>query len=313
VSGEAQVSLLADGRRLHLHHGPIDIVAEAFGETAACRRAYQPAALRFRTILSELVEELATLRRPATDDGLPVEGAVARRMTAAVWPHRATFITPMAAVAGAVADEVLAAMTCDLQLTKAYADNGGDIAWHLQPGERLRAGIVTDQDMPAIDGMVELHHGMPVRGMATSGWRGRSCSLGIADAVTVLADNAAQADAAATLIANAVDCDHPAIARRSANLLHDDTDLGDLLVTTAVGPLPERLVHAALEAGTTRAEAMRDAGLIYAASLALQGQCRVVQPEMPWRSALASSNLMAGSSRRFQGRNPCSTVDPSWR
>ncbi len=313
MSGEAQVSLLADGRRLHLHHGPIDIVAEAFGETAACRRAYHQAVTRFRTILAELVGELATLRRPIADDGLPVEGAVARRMTAAVWPHRSDFITPMAAVAGAVADEVLAAMTRDLELTKAYVDNGGDIAWHLQPGERLRAGIVTNQDMPAIDGMVELHHGMPVRGMATSGWRGRSCSLGIADAVTVLAKDAAQADAAATLIANAVDCDHPAIARKPANLLHDDTDLGELPVTVAVGPLPERLVDVALEAGVVRAEAMRDAGLIYAASLALQGQCRVVQPEMPWRSALASANALAGSSSHLQGRNPCSIVDPSWR
>ena len=44
-----------------------------------------------------------------------------------------------------------------------------------------------------------------MRGIATSGWRGRSFSLGIADAVTVLAATAAEADAAATMIANAVD------------------------------------------------------------------------------------------------------------
>jgi ApbE superfamily uncharacterized protein (UPF0280 family) len=305
VSGQAQISLLADGRRLHLHHGPIDIIAQAFGELAACRLAYRQAAARFRTILAELVEELPLLRRPMTDDGIPVRGVVARRMTAAVWPHRKTFITPMAAVAGAVADEVLAAMVAGCPLAKAYVNNGGDIAWHLRPGEALRAGIVANQDMPAIDATVKLHHGMPVRGMATSGWRGRSCSLGIADAVTVLAKSAAEADAAVTLVANAVDCEHPVIARKPAIQLHDDTDLGDRLVTVAVGSLPKTLVGQALERGALCAEAMREAGLIFAASLVLQGQSLIVQPEMPARAAVADSH--------FSGRSPCSTVDLSWR
>jgi ApbE superfamily uncharacterized protein (UPF0280 family) len=287
MTGAAQATLLADGRRLHLHHGPIDIIAQAFGKPAAIRRAYRQAADRFRTILAELVEELPLLRRPMTDDGIPVEGVVARRMTAAVWPHRKTFITPMAAVAGAAADEVLAAMVAGCPLAKAYVNDGGDIAWHLAPGESLRAGIVANQDMPAIDGAALLDYGMPVRGLATSGWRGRSCSLGIADAVTVLAESAAQADAAATLVANAVDCAHPAIVRTPANQLHDDTDLGELLVTVAVAPLPEHLVAQALERGAACATAMREAGLIYAASLLLQGQSRIVQPELPARTVLA--------------------------
>jgi uncharacterized protein len=305
MTGAAQVTLLADGRRLQLHHGPIDIIARAYGDPASVRRAYRQAAERFRTILAELVEELALLRRPMTDDGIPVEGVVARRMTAAVWPHRKTLITPMAAVAGAVADEVLAAMVADCPLAKAYVNDGGDIAWHLAPGESLRAGIIANQDMPAIDGTALLDYDMPVRGMATSGWRGRSCSLGIADAVTVLAETAAKADAAATLVANAVDCAHPAIARKPANQLHDDTDLGDLPVTVAVGPLPEHLVALALERGAACATAMREAGLIHAASLVLQGQCRVVQPAMPALAVLADSH--------FSGREPCPIVDASSR
>ena len=66
-----------------------------------------------------------------------------------------------------------------------------------------------------------------MRGIATSGWRGRSFSLGIADAVTVLADRAAAADAAATIIANAVDLPgHPAIVRVPACELAPDSDLG---------------------------------------------------------------------------------------
>ncbi len=161
-------------------------------------------------------------------------------MVQAVWPHRQRYITPMAAVAGAVADEVLEAMLAGRELARAYVNDGGDIAIHLTPGERLRAGLVANPDALHLDGTVELDHAMPVRGLATSGWRGRSFSLGIADAVTALAASAAAADAAATMIANAVDCDHPAIERSPANLLREDTDLGDLPVTVAVGALPGR-------------------------------------------------------------------------
>lgn len=288
MTGAAQVALLPDGRRLHLHHGPIDIVAEAFAGAAERGRAYRQAAARFRTILAELVAELDLLRRPVTDAGLPVQGAVARRMVAAVWPHRQQFVTPMAAVAGAVADEVLAAMVAGRALANAYVNNGGDIAIHLTPGERLRAGLVANLDVPDLDGTIELAHAMPVRGLATSGWRGRSLSLGIADAVTALASSAAAADAAATLIANAVDVDHPAIRRAPARLLRDDTDLGDLAVTVEVGALPAAAVERALARGAACAEAMRRAGLVVAAGLVLQGHARIVGPADIGLEALAA-------------------------
>jgi hypothetical protein len=290
MTGEAQAALLADGRRLHLQHGPIDIVAEAFGSAAERQRAYRQAAARFRTILAELVSELDLLRQPIGAAGLPVSGRVARRMVAAVWPHRAQFITPMAAVAGAVADEVLAAMLAGRSLSRAYVNNGGDIALHMGPGEPLQAGLVANPDAPQLDGRIELDHAMPVRGLATSGWRGRSFSLGIADAVTVLAASAAEADAAATLVANAVDCDHPAISRSPAKLLREDTDLGDLLVTVGVGPLPEAAIDQALAQGAACAETFRRAGLLFAASLVLQGRRRII-------GALATTRDLGGSGQ----------------
>ena len=203
-----------------------------------------------------------------------------------------------------------------LSAPKAYVNDGGDIAWHLRRASALRAGIVADQDTPAIDATVELRHAMPVRGMATSGWRGRSFSLGIADAVTVLAASAAQADAAATLIANAVDCAHPAIRRTPAHLLRDDTDLGDRLVTVAVGPLPAALIAQALERGAACAQAMREAGLIHAAWLALQGQSRVVGPKMPPRAAATSRGsgwgATTGSAEFSTGPFGASSTPPEW-
>ena len=119
---------------------------------------------------------------------------------------------------------------------------------------------------------------MPVRGVATSGWRGRSFSFGIADSVTVLAATAAQADVAATLIANAVNIHHPSVQRQAANSLRDDTDLGDRLVTVDVPQLPPALVEQALQLGLDCALAMQTRGQIFAAFLCCQGQAAVAQP-----------------------------------
>jgi ApbE superfamily uncharacterized protein (UPF0280 family) len=261
---------LADGR-LHLQHGPIDLVIEAFGAPGEVEAAYRQAVKRFGDILPTLVRELAVLRRRVDDVYPLLQGPVARRMAAAVWPHRAVYITPMAAVAGAVADEMLQALMQGRTLDKAYVNDGGDIAIHLEPGHELRAGIF----VAALDGMVRLSHDQPARGIATSGWRGRSFSLGIADAVTVLAGSAAAADAAATLIANAVNVEHPSIERRAARDLDPDSDLGELPVTIAVDTLPAAVVARALDNGMVEARRLRLLGLIDGAALSLDGAWRI--------------------------------------
>ncbi|MFO1058701.1 MAG: UPF0280 family protein [Dongiaceae bacterium] len=299
TAGGHQARRLPDGRRLFLQHGPMDVVVEAFGPPAEISLAYAQAEARFAGILAELVAELPLLRRPVGAEPPALRGRVARRMAAAVWPHRAVYVTPMAAVAGAVADEVLAAMLAGRGLARAYVNDGGDIALHLAPGERFVAGLVADLEAPALDGTAAITAGMPVRGIATSGRGGRSFSLGIADAVTVLARDAAAADAAATLIANCVDVpDHPAIERRPAASLRDDTDLGDLPVTVAVGALSPDAVAAALAAGAAEAERMLAAGLIAGAALFLRGRHRVVGAAA--YSAGTATLAPAGSLRRMK-------------
>ena len=182
----------------------------------------------------------------------------------------------MAAVAGAVADEVLAALIEGRDLERAYVNNGGDIAFYLTQGATLTAGLVGDYHVPAIDATCVLSYDQPVRGIATSGWKGRSFSLGIADSVTVLAETAAAADVAATLIANAVNIGDPAIERTPASDRDPDSDLGDRPVTIAVGPLDDGAVAAALGSGVTAAKVMQRAGHITAAVLVLQQQFRIV-------------------------------------
>jgi ApbE superfamily uncharacterized protein (UPF0280 family) len=280
VNDRAQIRMLPDGRRLHMYDGPIDVIVEAFGEVSEIEVAYRVAAARFVDILDELCSELEFLRRPVSEDGDLPAGPIARGMVAAVKPFASrTFITPMAAVAGAVAEEILETMIAAANLSRAYVNDGGDIALHLAPGEKFVVGMVERPDRASLFGTTTIKSGDPIRGIATSGWRGRSFSLGIADAVTVLADTAAMADAAATVVANAVDLPgHPGIGRVRACDLAPDSDLSERLVTQSVGELEPTEIRDALEAGIRVAESLRGSGLIRAAALNLQGETRVVVP-----------------------------------
>ena len=185
------ISMLPDGRRLHMNHGPIDLIVEAFGEKGERSAAYRQAVERFVTILEELVAELPALRREQPSGRHKFAGRTARRMAEAVRPFGDVFVTPMAAVAGAVADEILAALVSSRTLERAYVNNGGDSAIHLALGAEMSLAIAgTGHDL---GDRITIDATSPVRGVATSGWRGRSFSLGIADAVTVLARSAAAA------------------------------------------------------------------------------------------------------------------------
>jgi ApbE superfamily uncharacterized protein (UPF0280 family) len=274
----SQIRWLPDGKRLHLNDGPIDLIVEAFGDQDQVQTSYRAAANRFVTVLDELCQELPILRQPVLVDSVLPAGVVARRMADAVAPFaRRCFITPMAAVAGAVAEEILAAMNSVSSLARAYVNNGGDVAFHLASGQQFVAGMIERPDRPSLLGTITLRSDQPSRGLATSGWHGRSFSLGIADAVTVLARSSSLADAAATVIANAVDSPgHPGIVRQPARELAPDSDLGSIPVTCSVGELTEGEIHEALDSGARVAEEMLASGLISSAALSLQGHSRIV-------------------------------------
>jgi ApbE superfamily uncharacterized protein (UPF0280 family) len=266
------------GQRLHLSHGPIDVVLKAWGQPEAVRAAQAAAAGRFPEILPELCDELTALRTPMSE-APKVDGSVARRMVEACRPFAGVFVTPMVAVAGAVADELLAHMTAAGELERAFVNDGGDIALLVTPGQTLDIGVAGEFSrgaVPAINGHVRLDAASGVGGIATSGARGRSFSLGIADSVTILARNAAAADVAATLVANAVDLDSPAVRRRPARELDPDSDLRDLAVTVSVGALAPGEIAAALGRGLERALDYRHCGLIADAALMLQGRTRTL-------------------------------------
>ncbi len=263
-------SALLSGDRLHLQHGPIDLV---IGCDAQKERAFAAAKARLSTILAEVMDDIELLRRA---NGPAPKGRVALKMWHAA-QGQLGFVTPMAGVAGSVAETVLEAMLqAAPSMKRAYVNNGGDIALHLAGTAEYSVAMsgLSGQRLGKLT--LNAHH--DVRGIATSGQGGRSLSFGIADSVTVLAATASQADVAATLIAGAVNLpDHPAIERRKACEIDDTSDLGARRVVTHVGALTEAEVSAALDAGQGLAHKMLRLGLIHAASLHLRGQSKQIE------------------------------------
>ena len=274
---------MADNR-LHLQHGPIDLIIHVDASEEIRKRLYSAAKKRFSTVLQELVVEMDLLKHPWSADLPDPKGGIAQKMCFAVRGSD-IFVTPMAAVAGAVADEVLEAMLneakntdpCLEEIQRMYVNNGGDIAFWLNAGESFSIGVVDNPGIPELNARVSLTYESLVRGIATSGWRGRSQSLGIADAVTVLAGSAAIADAAATLIANDVNVDYPGILKRPASEVKNESDLGMLPVTVDVPPLPFDQISEALKRGAQTAGNFIRTGKIEAAYLSLQKQTLVVE------------------------------------
>lgn len=228
----------------------------------------------------ELLEELAAYRRLLATDVRRIRNPAAlpgcvRHLVDAVRPFAGEFVTPLAAVAGAVADRV-ADLLAEGGAVWTVVSNGGDVALRLAPGKAASVGLVPRVDSAEPVARVQVAAEDGVGGVATSGFGGRSHTLGIADAVTVFAERAALADAAATLAADAVDADSPAVTRVPAEELDPETDLRGLRVTRTVGALTRGEVERALDRGAEWVRARVEEGLLKGAVLFLRGHRRTV-------------------------------------
>lgn len=307
-----QAWLIDDGARLHLQHGPIDLLISAVGCSYQVKAAYRQATLAFQTVLTDLVAELPKLKETlgcGNTERNNFAGAVAQHMYTATMPFASNLVTPMIAVAGAVADHVLSAMLKNRQLQRISVNNGGDIALYLSPGNSYRVGICArpDSQSTSHEDIITLTSAHKVGGIATSGWRGRSHSLGVADAVTVLASNAAMADAAATIIANAIDVPYShRILRRPASELNPDSDLGHRLVTVHVASLSSNECFIALAAGRRLAEQLCCENLIISAYLKLQSITDLVtQSSCRGQQAIASDERDKTLVAQFDALQNC--------
>ncbi|MGD8562428.1 MAG: hypothetical protein PVG03_07830, partial [Desulfarculaceae bacterium] len=229
------------------------------------------------------------VRADRLPEGRPLPPVVERTRLAAAAVARG--LSPQAAVAGAVADEV-AGFAWDLGADKVIVNNGGDIALRLSPGQTLRVGVQPPaRNQPGPQPLlgrlrVQAEHG--IHGVASSGWQGRSLSQGVADLVTVWAASASLADAAATALGNSVNVTAPGVERSRASRLDPGSGLGHAYVVENVGRLSPGQCRTALKAGQTQALDMYKQGLIRGCLLAIQGRFAVFDPDFAYVKAALS-------------------------
>ena len=273
-----------EDNRLFLQHGPTNIVIEALGIDK--NLAYLNAKNYFETLLEELVLDLTLLKKEVVLNR-KFNNKISQSMQDATERFIPSFITPMAAVAGSIADNILKVLIYDTHLEKAYVNNGGDISFYLNENQTMKGSLAAIPNM-----ITEIKHKNSSRGIATSGWRGKSFSRGIADSVTVLANNAAIADAAATMIGNAVDIyDHPNIKKKPANFIYQDSDLNNLPVTIEVGKLTKIEIKEALKNGYQTAIEYVQKDLINTALIQLSDCFCIVQKNSTDLNIINKSSL----------------------
>ena len=187
--------------------------------------------------------------------------------------------TPMAAVAGTLSD---LAMEEALKHKADFviANNGGDVAFHTSPHYNpMKVGIISDLSINKVTHMLKIDTKSQIKGIATSGYGGRSLTKGVASAVTVLARNSSFADAAATAIANAVNCDDIAVERCLAEEIDYNTDIKGALVTKRIGKMADESIETAINIGEKRAKELYDKGMILGAIVFVQGKMSVYPKE----------------------------------
>jgi ApbE superfamily uncharacterized protein (UPF0280 family) len=177
-------------------------------------------------------------------------------------------LTPMAAVAGSIADAV-ADWLFNRGMSRVIVNNGGDIAIRLAENETAKIGIRTDIKSPVISHVVELSSRYSSWGVNTSGLGGRSLTRGIASAVTAFARSSSLADAAATAIANACFVQDDSIVQVMAQDVDPLTDIRGILVTVKLGQLKKDCIAKAMNKALKRAEHYIETGIIQGALIAV--------------------------------------------
>ena len=232
------------------------------------------AALSFLAELADFQKLMALdqARLPRTRS-LPPVVEIAIRAVRLVDPS----LTPMAAVAGAVAQEVCG-VAAGLGADRVIVNNGGDIALHLGPGQEAVVGL-KPPGREELCARLILDSGSGVGGVASSGWAGRSHSPGVADLVSVWAASAALADAAATLIAGACQTRGGGVETRPAAQVDPGSDLGQGMVTVRVGRLSRKQKEEAEAQGLEAAQRLQESGIIRGCFIDVQGVGAGIDPD----------------------------------
>lgn len=251
--------------------GPMRMFIEADRHGVRDPIACRAAGMKAVDFLNEVARHRAEVQQPALTCAEPPKNLLIHEMWRVTSLVGDADLTPMAAVAGTIADAT-ADFLVSRGLTRVLVNNGGDVALRLFRGETVAVGIRPEVASRVVSHRVLLTSEMSVGGVCTSGLGGRSFTRGVASAATVFAGRASVADAAATAIANATYVRSPAVKRCTADSVFPDTDLKGVDVTVEVGHLTEPEIHTALAQGMERAEELVTRSVIVGACLAVQGR-----------------------------------------
>ena len=267
---DRQVATLPGARAVLAENGPMRLVIQAFsGPVAEIELAKEAAEYAFNCLARVAKAQPLLKQRHGVIRSIP-EDDIARAMFESVNVIGDQDLTPLAAVAGTIADFV-ADWLFDRRATRVIVDNGGDIAIRLKAGESASVGLRPVIQTQEITHLIRIDARFPSWGVNTSGLGGRSLTRGIASAVTAFAASSSVADAAATAIANACFADHENIHQAPAKSVDPSTDLGRMLVTVGISDLPEKTVLEALENSLRKATAIQKRGHIRGALIAVGG------------------------------------------
>ena len=250
--------------------GPMRLVISAsIGKVVQTKTALRAAEESYG-FLERVARHRKFLGRQFLETRQQIRDPLALKMISSVLAIGDEDLTPMAAVAGTIADEV-ADFLFELGMTKVVVDNGGDVAIRADREDPVTVGIRPDVNDRAVSYVIGLDPDLRSHGVATSGLGGRSLTRGIASAATVVARTASLADAAATAVANASFLEDEQVFRRPAEEIDPYTDIAGLDITVKVGPLSEEMKNRAVSQSIRRAEDLVQRGVILGAFVAVQG------------------------------------------
>jgi ApbE superfamily uncharacterized protein (UPF0280 family) len=269
MPGDKTIKVLQGGSVL-AEWGPMRLIISAFvgkvPQVQMCARAGEESFLFF--------ESIAGSRRFLGREYRKFQGEIhaplPSKMIESVLAVGDEDLTPMAAVAGTIADGV-ADFLARRGMTKVVVDNGGDVAIRLQGDDPVTVGVKADLDETDISRIISLGPERSSWGVATSGLGGRSLTRGVASAATVVAATASLADAAATAVANASHVEDPEVVRRPAEEVDPYTDIAGLPVTVRAGLLREEKKTEALTRAMGRAQELIEKNVILGAFVAVKG------------------------------------------
>lgn len=284
---EDKYRILEDGRAL-VDYGPVtmSISAKKLGKNNV--EAAIKGAKKVIEAFDELVEYLAVakLRIDEIDiDQFDNYPRVLKLMIESVKSLNNDEFTPMAAVAGTMSDIARQEIFENTDVDYVVVNNGGDISFYKsKESDLFKVGVISDISNKKISHALEIKTDSNVRGIATSGFGGRSLTRGVSSAVTIIAENSRLADAAATEIANNTYIDSYNVEVCLAEEIDYDTDIKGLTVVKNIGVLSEEEIDKSISLGINKAIELYERKIIKGAFIFVQNKFDYYPKNAPYFS-----------------------------